>query len=457
MRVKTALINSEGITAFFSLSEEDKDIASNEITSDNIKRAISICTVGVVISFLHAFLFWYSLDSAKGIEWVWRSSISKTHGILFFSFTIIGLFIYRQKRKQNLWMANFGVYFLVFLFLIAGVSIATIDQLVTPAITPYMICCLIVALAFYIRPLHALLFFIAVYVFFYLMIPHGQLNIQAVVSNRVNAISITTISVFLSFILWMGNLKRIKQSRLIIKQNQLLIENNIEKDKFFSIIAHDLRSPLAGFSQVTDTLVRNLEIYSAEEKKELVQNMHYSAQNMYNLLDNLLKWAMLKRGLITISPAWINVRETIMTSLDLYTDLLGKKGLKLTIQIPADVEIYSDANQIQLIVRNLLSNAIKFSKKGAEIIIALVRSDQEECMFLVQDSGCGMSKERQAGLFSLGGVNSEKGTEGEKGNGLGLLLCKEFVEKLGGSIWVESDLNKGSRFYFSVSSKYSIE
>ena len=78
-------------------------------------------------------------------------------------------------------------------------------------------------------------------------------------------------------------------------------------------------------------------------------------------------------------------------------------------------------------------------------------------MFLVQDSGCGMSKERQAGLFSLGGVNSEKGTEGEKGNGLGLLLCKEFVEKLGGSIWVESDLNKGSRFYFSVSSKYSIE
>jgi PAS domain S-box-containing protein len=237
--------------------------------------------------------------------------------------------------------------------------------------------------------------------------------------------------------------KALKQSETQLK------ELNITKDKFFSIIAHDLRSPfntILGFSQL---LADNDGDFEKTETKEIAETIYSSAKKTLSLLDNLLNWAKTQTGQIKISPKRIVLSTLIQETMHSFHPIAAHKNISLHFTQSGNFEMHSDSNMLETILRNLLSNAIKFTKEGGNISLCIL-SNQEQVEISIIDDGVGMSAEKCKHLFKFSTNKTSVGTANEVGSGLGLLLCKEFVQKLGGEIWVESEKNKGSKFTFSI-------
>lgn len=246
-----------------------------------------------------------------------------------------------------------------------------------------------------------------------------------------------------------------KKSEEAIKKSQLeLMELNKIKDKFFSIISHDLKNPfqsLLGYSQM---LKEEFDTYTVEEKKEIIEGILNISKKTQQLLDNLLNWARLQTNRIKIYEEEINLERLIDQILDTLYVQASLKKVKLICDVSLDIKLKTDFDILSVILRNLISNAIKFSYLGGTVrVLAIDKNDRIEISVI--DSGVGMSPEMVDGLFDLKNLVSEKGTKGEKGTGLGLILCKEFVEKIQGSIWVSSTEGKGSTFIFSLPKKLS--
>lgn len=228
-----------------------------------------------------------------------------------------------------------------------------------------------------------------------------------------------------------------------------LEELNKTKDKFFSIIAHDLRNPfntLLGFSELMRV---NFDRYSKEQIRSYIDILYETADSGYALLKNLLEWSRSQTGSLKITPEVIDIANITRDVIQLLENSATKKQIKIINKLEDAVTAYADLNMIHTTIRNLLSNAIKYTNTGGTISIA---SDQKDdfISICVEDNGIGMSKENIEKLFRIDMNVSTKGTNDESGTGLGLLLCKEFVEKNGGKIWVESEPDKGSRFFFTV-------
>lgn len=229
-------------------------------------------------------------------------------------------------------------------------------------------------------------------------------------------------------------------------KNEMLQTINAEKDKFFSILAHDLKGPLSAFLGVTQILLDEIGNMSVEETKEITLGMKESASNIYGLLENLLEWSSLKRGIMAFSPERLNVRRIILQSIDVLKASAHKKNISLNYFIPEDLELIADLHMLETVVRNLVSNAIKFTSAGGNVIISSSKRKGQSIEISVADSGIGMSSKLRRKLFHMSEKTSRKGTEGEPSTGLGLLLCREFIEKHGGKIFVTSEEKKGSTF-----------
>lgn len=247
-----------------------------------------------------------------------------------------------------------------------------------------------------------------------------------------------------------------QNSRDLVELNAKLGENeialqslNADKDRFFSIIAHDLKGPfqaLLGYSE----LLANAEMgLTQEEIKEFASSLNESAKNLFKLLENLLEWSRLQRGQFQIQASNFDFKELADNNLELIKHRAQQKKVLLENEVKADTLIYADRYSVDTVLRNLLSNAIKFTKEGESIGIRAKEADG----FLeisVYDTGVGISKEVQAQLFRIDTKHTTAGTADEQGTGLGLILCKDMVEKNGGTIRVESELGKGSQFIFTV-------
>lgn len=231
-------------------------------------------------------------------------------------------------------------------------------------------------------------------------------------------------------------------------KNELLQAINAEKDKFFSIIAHDLRGPLSSFVAATQIITEEVQTMGIEEIKEMTGYMKKSATNIYSLLENLLEWSRLKRGGTDFAPVNFNPEERINTCIDVLNESARRKGIDIKVEIPVGLVVKADKNMFDTLIRNLLSNAIKFTNASGQIYVSAKRSSENSVNFEIRDSGIGMVPELRDKLFQLNEKTSRPGTDGEPSTGLGLLLCKEFVEKHGGKIWVESSVGKGSTFHF---------
>ena len=256
----------------------------------------------------------------------------------------------------------------------------------------------------------------------------------------------------------MRDITKRKQAEEEIKlKNEELIKLLTEKDKFFSIIAHDLRSPFNGFLGLTQIMAEELPSLTRDEIQEFVLRMRNSATNLYRLLENLLEWARMQQGLIPFEPEVVELLLIVDECIAIVLETIKSKGIEIAYDIPYDIKVFADSNILQSVIRNLISNAVKFTPKGGKISLS-AKTYTDKCVEIaIKDSGIGMSRAMVDHLFRLDVQTNREGTEGEPSTGLGLLLCKEFIEKHGGKIWVESKEGKGSIFYFTIPYKAKLE
>ena len=246
-----------------------------------------------------------------------------------------------------------------------------------------------------------------------------------------------------------GEMERLEAEKEILLKNIELENTNAEKDKFFSIIAHDLRGPFNGFLGLTQIMAEELPDLTMAEAQKIAVIMKDSAIKLYNLLENLLEWSQFQKGSIPFHPVAIQLRQTLNESMAMFAESAKTKEIEVALDIPEGLEVFGDFNMFQTIIRNLISNALKFTHKGGKVSISAKVTDDQSVEISIQDSGIGISQEMIENLFRIDVVTNRKGTEGEPSTGLGLLLCKEFVEKNGGKLWVESEIGIGSTFYFT--------
>ena len=245
---------------------------------------------------------------------------------------------------------------------------------------------------------------------------------------------------------------RTKAEEQLRKNAADLKELNATKDKFFRIIAHDLRNPFFALLGSAEILAKNAHLYNMEGIANIGKIMYNSAKSAHSLLENLLEWSRSQAGDMKFNPVTIPLTDLVSENIANLKVVAASKNIGLFSDVPNSLGAYADVDMLSAIVRNLLSNAIKFTAKEGKVSVH-AKSDMNDVVITVKDTGTGISSEDIGKLFRIDTVYRTPGTENEKGTGLGLILCKEFVEKHGGKIWVESTVGSGSKFIFTLPGK----
>jgi PAS domain S-box-containing protein len=238
-------------------------------------------------------------------------------------------------------------------------------------------------------------------------------------------------------------------ARIVKKSESKLKELIVTKDKFFNIVAHDLKNPFTSLLGSSELLYDNIDHMSSENIRKLALILNDSAKGGFAILQNLLDWSRSQTGLIKFNPEKINLKIAIDENIDNLQLQVHNKDIILKSELEDELFIIADKNMINTVLRNLLSNAVKYTFKNGTIVVSVLRKP-EEITITVKDTGIGISDDKAGVLFKLENSLSLPGTEKEQGTGLGLKLCKEFTERMGGRIWVESTPGKGSKFKFTI-------
>lgn len=266
------------------------------------------------------------------------------------------------------------------------------------------------------------------------------------------------IMIFSVFLIILGFKNRDKRQLLvelnnknlqISNQNEELTEANQSKDRLFSIISHDLRNPFNTILGYSNLLRSSIEEYDNNQTRKFASHINMAAEQTLNLLNNLLQWAKIQRKQLRYQPEEVDLILVSEEVRRLGNEMAGAKNLHIVNHIPPGLKVFADPEMLKTILRNLLGNAIKYSNVGGNIILSAQNTPQET-IICVKDHGIGMQMSFANVLFDSNGSHSKPGTSGEEGTGLGLVICKEFVEMHGGKIWVESTPGAGSTFCFSI-------
>ena len=243
--------------------------------------------------------------------------------------------------------------------------------------------------------------------------------------------------------------RKLADDEIKLKNEQLLLSQE-DREKMFSIIVHDLKTPFNSFLGMTQLLSEEMHSFTHDEIQEMAASMKTSAENHYALLENLLLWARSKRGMIPFNPALIALLPVVREGAGMMEEPAKNKNIAIEININEDIFVLADNNILQTVIRNLVSNAVKFTLPGGRVIVKAKIKDDSSVEVSVGDTGIGMSREILDNLFKPGSSTGRKGTEGESSSGLGLIVCNDFVQMLGGKLEIESEQGRGSRFFFSL-------
>ena len=239
--------------------------------------------------------------------------------------------------------------------------------------------------------------------------------------------------------------------RTIMQQRDELQATVDARDKMYSVIAHDLRSPIGTLKMVFNMLSINLtQQQIGEDNMEMITMGNNITESTFMLLDNLLKWTKSQIGRLNVVYQQFDLVPIIQGVIEIFSIAAELKNIRLRVEIPDTLEVYADCDMMKTVIRNLISNAMKFTPEGGDITIRVRQDDAQAAIVEVSDSGCGISKENQAKLMKPSTHFSTFGTKNEEGSGLGLLLCQDFATKNGGRLWFESEEGKGSTFSFSI-------
>lgn len=241
-----------------------------------------------------------------------------------------------------------------------------------------------------------------------------------------------------------------KKNHIITEQNEQLALANAEKDKFFSIIAHDLRTPFNAFLGFSELMADDNYDVTFDEMRSYAKDIRKSAYLLFGLLENLLEWSRLQRGVIPMNVMEYPLLRLTSQSVDTLHENAEKKQITIEILFDHTLKVLADEKMIQSVFRNLISNALKFTHRGGRVTISAKETENQIVEVKVEDTGVGLSEKNLHKLFKIDESHNTTGTEGEPTVGLGLILCKEFVGKHGGKIWVESEVGKGTSFYFTL-------
>ncbi|MBN1113139.1 MAG: tetratricopeptide repeat-containing sensor histidine kinase [Bacteroidales bacterium] len=295
----------------------------------------------------------------------------------------------------------------------------------------------------------------------------NQSNIKALKSERRTTFLWATMFVIIAFtgvIIFIQNLKRRRDNKRLITSNEIInsqrdilqrtIDNlelsNATKDKFFSIIAHDLKNPFGSILGVTELLTSDRIAIPDEKRQEILLELNKSAKITYRLLENLLTWARSQKGEIIINPELIHFHSLVTESIETLNNLASQKSINIINNVSEELGVKADKNTLKIVINNIVSNAIKFTPVNGEIVIESAESN-DFVDISIADTGVGMTDDQLGKLFKVDQSQSTPGTNKEVGTGLGLILCKEFVDKNGGTIFVESEKGKGSKFIIRFS------
>lgn len=236
----------------------------------------------------------------------------------------------------------------------------------------------------------------------------------------------------------------------IKRTNAELKRLNAEKDRFFSILAHDLRSPFSSFLGYTDVLSDSLDSMSQEMIHTIVGSMKESANNLYSLLENLLQWSRMQQGMVDYMPEELLLRDRILNCIEPLLTFANNKVIDVNYNLPGEMVVFADRKMFDTVIRNIFTNAVKFTPKVGSIDISASHCNDEFVEICFSDTGIGMSSEMADNLFRLDVKTSRSGTEGELSTGLGLILCREFIDMHGGTLYVESREGEGSSFFIRL-------
>jgi len=438
--------------------EEPDENVRNEIRENNIQRMLYLSLIVFPVTLFHIIFFFINLAPEGTMEYKWGLGIIGSHTFAFLFFVAVGIIFYNQKRKKQ--FKNFSIDLFIilifFIMILLGVILVVFDQIVTPAITPYLVLCAIISLIILIPPRFTIPLFLISYVLFFIGIAIFQKNPEIILSNRVNGITAISLGILFSVIMWRNTLTRYRQRNIIEKQ-KLELENNLlelqdanaSKDKLFGIIGHDLTTPFNLITGLSEFLKENVRDYSVEQIEKYLTDIHKASLQAQLLLQELLVWARLQTGNILFNPVQFDLYTVCKKVTDTILPVSSAKGISVKIEIEDPIKILADKEMVKTILRNLFSNALKYTHPEGYVLIKAKREDSV-VLIEVEDNGIGMTPEEIIQLFSTTGKKSNPGTLNEKGSGLGLIICKDFVEKCGGKIWVESTLQKGSKFSFTL-------
>lgn len=244
--------------------------------------------------------------------------------------------------------------------------------------------------------------------------------------------------------------RRKEDEEEISRKNKELESLNATKDKFFSIIAHDLRSPFNSLLGLTEMMAYDLSNLDRDQIQSMINVIYKSTTNLYRLLENLLHWSQIQNGTIPFNPEPLILSPMVDESIEMASEAAMIKEIGLVARIPSHLMVVADPNMLHTILRNLLSNAIKFTHKGGQVSVLASTTGNDTVQISVKDTGIGISPTMIGNLFRLDVKSNRPGTEGESTAGLGLILCNEFIEKHGGRIWVDSVVGEGSTFHFTL-------
>ncbi len=245
------------------------------------------------------------------------------------------------------------------------------------------------------------------------------------------------------------NTERKKAELALLESGEKLFQLNADKDRFISILGHDLKNPFSNILGLSEILAGEINNLNKEEIVDIARHINESANITNKLLEDILMWARVQRGNISYQPHELAFADILKNILEILNPGACAKGIKISYANAAQINVYGDIDMLKTILLNLVSNAIKFTNNGGTINIT-AEKNYGHVTISVSDDGIGIEPDSLAKLFDISEVVTTKGTAGETGTGLGLLLCKEFVEKHGGKIWVESEAGKGSEFKFTL-------
>jgi signal transduction histidine kinase len=290
---------------------------------------------------------------------------------------------------------------------------------------------------------------------------HELMDVQLQKNKQLKILGFVTASLLLIFVLFLliRYFDKIKLNRLLEHKNQKIAQSenelkvlNASKNKFFSILAHDLKNPFHTVMGYSYLLSKDYDKFTEAERRKFASDIHHSTNNIFRLLQNLLEWSRSQTGRLIFAPREIELKQEVENALSVLHSLADQKNIRIECDFDDNLSLFADPQMIETVLRNLINNAIKFTPEYGLVQITANRVE-DQVSICVKDSGIGISEEDARNLFQIDSTVKRKGTNNEDGSGLGLILCKEFVLKNNGNIWVNSSPGNGSSFFFTVPAK----